>query len=168
MANLKGDEQRYAFALELARRENYEEYLDIIQKLSDDGFKPAQMCLGRAYFHGIGSIQVDYFLAREWHEKAISDDLPENYYWLSMLYDPQMDSGKGIPFKDQSKSDYFMEKAVYAMKKKAECGDTQSMHRLSELYSIPTSKSHDMKKAKYWLEKWRTLTNTNNAQAEGM
>jgi TPR repeat protein len=145
----------YQKALECARNRNFSEYLELIMILAEKGHASAQMCLGSSYLYGIdGLLESDFNASLKWHLKALHAKEPENFYFLSILYDPKVHKNLNIPFKNQFQSDMYLLLAIKGFEEKAESGDLDAMYKLAEVLSSQ-GVGYDKEKSTYWMNKWK-------------
>ena len=108
-------------AIAAANEQRYDEALELVTPLANEGNPQAQNMLGALYAQGWG-VEQDFARAREWYEKAAAGGNPRAYFNLARMYA----LGSGVE-KD-------CDKAVELWRTPAEQGDAVAQVNLASLY----------------------------------
>lgn len=108
-------------AIAAANEQRYDEALELVTPLANEGNPQAQNMLGALYAQGWG-VEQDFVKAREWYEKAAAGGSPRAYFNLARMYA----LGNGVE-KD-------CDKAVELWRTPAEQGDPVAQVNVASLY----------------------------------
>lgn len=133
----------YGFAPEEER--DVDKAVEILEKLSEQGFSYAQLYLGSLYFNGLCEMEVDIAKAFELWDKASNNNNPCAQYLLGYYYligENEL-NGKRVDYN----------KALEYLKKSSDQGFPYAFYQISEMYKKGYGVEKNLDEAKKWEQK---------------